>query len=88
MDNEKIEFKINKKFNNDTFGNVAFEIEMKQKKLNRFGTGSKLIIQNGVNKVMLYVIEKLEPLSIVDRCSFIELFKMNLPSHIKIIVHS
>jgi len=87
LDNEKIEFKINKKFNNDTFGNVAFEIEMKQRKLDRFRTGSKLIIQNGVNK-MLYVIEELEPLSIVDRCSFIELFKMNLPSHIKIIVHS
>jgi len=48
---------------------------MKQAKLDRFGSESKLI--NGVNKAIIrYIIEELESLSIVDRCSFIELIRI------------
>lgn len=59
---------------------------IKQAKLERWGTGKSAITQNMLDKAVLrFIIEDLQPLSIVDSPAFIDLVKSGLPSSIRII---
>lgn len=57
----------------------------KQQKLERWGSGSFAMTQNTLDKAILrFVIENLQPLSVVDSPAFIDLVKNGLPSSIRI----
>jgi len=57
----------------------------KQHILERWGSGSS-VTQKVLDKAILrFIIENIQPLSIVDSSAFIDLIRIGLPSHIRII---
>jgi hypothetical protein len=57
----------------------------KQQKLERWGTGKYIMTQNKLNKAILrFIIEDLQPLSIVDSPAFIDLVRNGVPSSITV----
>lgn len=59
---------------------------IKQQKLERWGSGKSVTTQNMLDRAILrFIIEDLQPLSIVDSLAFIDLVRNGLPSSIRVI---
>ncbi|XP_018309187.1 uncharacterized protein, partial [Mycetomoellerius zeteki] len=79
IDKEKI--KLSKKRpNEDSVNNFPNKYT-----LERWGAGSSMATQKGLDKAILqFIVENIQPLSIVDSPSFINLIRIGLPSHVNI----
>ncbi|XP_018369951.1 PREDICTED: uncharacterized protein LOC108765643 [Trachymyrmex cornetzi] len=79
---DKNKIKLSKKRpNEDSVNNIP----NKHHTLERWGAGNSIATQKGLDKAILqFIIENIQPLSIVDSLSFINLIRIGLPSHINI----
>ncbi|XP_018358223.1 PREDICTED: uncharacterized protein LOC108758010 [Trachymyrmex cornetzi] len=79
---DKNKIKLSKKRpNEDSVNNIP----NKHHTLERWGAGNSIATQKGLDKAILqFIIENIQPLSIVDSLSFINLIRIGLSSHINI----
>lgn len=71
-----------KRRNEDSLDKINIK---KQHTVERWGSGSSIVSQNTLdNAIMEFVIDDLQPLSVVDSPAFINLVRKGLPSSIRI----
>lgn len=72
----------NKRPNEDSLNNI---VPNKCQILERWGSGSSAVTQKRLDKARLrFIIEDIQPLSSVDSPAFVNLLRIGIPSHIRI----